>query len=43
MAEKLQEYNNSNLYKLSFEKDKTLINNMHDNYRVGQSGFDFYK
>ena len=32
MAEKLQEYNNSNLYKLSFEKKRleTLINNMHD-------------
>jgi len=32
MAEKLQEYNNSNLYKLSFEKQRleTLINNMHD-------------
>jgi hypothetical protein len=35
-VEKLQEYNNSNLYKLSFEKKRleTLINNMH--YR--QSG-----
>lgn len=32
MAEKLQEYNSSNLYKLSFEKKRleTLINNMHD-------------
>ena len=32
MAEKLLEYNNSNLYKLSFEKKRleTLINNMHD-------------
>ncbi|TWI03230.1 PAS domain S-box-containing protein [Flavobacterium tiangeerense] len=32
MAEKLQEYNNSNLYKMSFEKKRleTLINNMHD-------------
>ncbi len=32
MAEKLQEYNNSNVYKLSFEKKRleTLINNMHD-------------
>lgn len=32
MAEKLQEYNNSSLYKLSFEKKRleTLINNMHD-------------
>ena len=32
MAQKLQEYNNSNLYKLSFEKKRleTLINNMHD-------------
>lgn len=32
MAEKLQEYHNSNLYKLSFEKKRleTLINNMHD-------------
>ena len=32
MAEKLQEYNNSNLYKLSFEKKRleTLINKMHD-------------
>ena len=32
MAVKLQEYNNSNLYKLSFEKKRleTLINNMHD-------------
>ncbi|CAM3967427.1 ATP-binding protein [Flavobacterium sinopsychrotolerans] len=32
MTEKLQEYNNSNLYKLSFEKKRleTLINNMHD-------------
>ncbi|GEP52462.1 PAS domain-containing sensor histidine kinase [Flavobacterium noncentrifugens] len=32
MAEKLQEYNNSNLYKLLFEKQRleTLINNMHD-------------
>ena len=32
MAEKLQEYNNSNLYKLLFEKKRleTLINNMHD-------------
>lgn len=32
MAEKLEEYNNSNLYKLSFEKKRleTLINNMHD-------------
>jgi PAS domain S-box-containing protein len=32
MAEKLQEYNNSNLYQLSFEKKRleTLINNMHD-------------
>lgn len=32
MAEKLQEYNDSNLYRLSFEKKRleTLINNMHD-------------
>jgi PAS domain S-box-containing protein len=32
MAEKLEEYNDSNLYKLSFEKKRleTLINNMHD-------------
>ncbi|MEP7092929.1 MAG: histidine kinase dimerization/phospho-acceptor domain-containing protein, partial [Flavobacterium sp.] len=32
MAQKLQEYNNSNLYKLSFEKKRLemLINNMHD-------------
>jgi PAS domain S-box-containing protein len=32
MAEKLQEYHDSNLYKLSFEKKRleTLINNMHD-------------
>jgi PAS domain S-box-containing protein len=32
MAKKLEEYNNSNLYKLSFEKKRleTLINNMHD-------------
>jgi PAS domain S-box-containing protein len=32
MAEKLQEYHNSNLYKLSFEKKRleTLINNMRD-------------
>ena len=32
MAEKLQEYHSSNLYKLSFEKKRleTLINNMHD-------------
>lgn len=32
MAEKLQEYNSSNLYKLSFEKKRleTLINNMND-------------
>lgn len=32
MALKLQEYHNSNLYKLSFEKKRleTLINNMHD-------------
>lgn len=32
MAQKLQEYNDSNLYKLSFEKKRleTLINNMHD-------------
>ena len=32
MAEKLEEYNNSNLYKLSFEKKRleTLINKMHD-------------
>ena len=32
MAQKLQEYNNSNLYKLFFEKKRleTLINNMHD-------------
>ncbi|MEC5165433.1 PAS domain S-box-containing protein [Flavobacterium sp. PL11] len=32
MAEKLQEYSNSNLHKLSFEKRRleTLINNMHD-------------
>lgn len=32
MAHKLQEYNNSNLYKLFFEKKRleTLINNMHD-------------
>jgi PAS domain S-box-containing protein len=32
MAEKLQEYHNSNLYKLQFEKKRleTLINNMHD-------------
>ncbi len=32
MAEKLQEYHNSNLYKLQFEKKhlETLINNMHD-------------
>jgi signal transduction histidine kinase len=32
MGEKLQEYNNSNVYKLSFEKKRleTLINNMHD-------------
>jgi PAS domain S-box-containing protein len=32
MAEKLQEYSNSNLHKLSFEKKRleTLINNMHD-------------
>ena len=32
MAEKLQEYNNSNLYKLTFEKKRleTLINNMND-------------
>lgn len=32
MAEKLQEYHNSNLYKLSFEKKRleTLINNMND-------------
>lgn len=32
MAEKLQEYNDSNLYKLTFEKKRleTLINNMHD-------------
>jgi PAS domain S-box-containing protein len=37
-GEKLQEYNNSNLYKLSFERrTKTLINNMHINW-VGQSG-----
>jgi len=32
MAKKLEEYNDSNLYKLSFEKKRleTLINNMHD-------------
>ncbi len=32
MAEKLQEYSNSSLYKLNFEKKRleTLINNMHD-------------
>ncbi len=32
MAEKLQEYHSSNLYKLSFEKKRleTLVNNMHD-------------
>jgi PAS domain S-box-containing protein len=32
MAQKLQEYHNSNAYKLSFEKKRleTLINNMHD-------------
>ncbi|MFH6990252.1 ATP-binding protein [Flavobacterium collinsii] len=32
MAQKLQEYNNSSLYKLFFEKKRleTLINNMHD-------------
>ena len=32
MALKLQEYHNSNLYKLSFEKKRleTLVNNMHD-------------
>lgn len=32
MAKKLEEYNNSSLYKLSFEKKRleTLINNMHD-------------
>lgn len=32
MAQKLEEYHNSNLYKLSFEKKRleTLINNMHD-------------
>jgi PAS domain S-box-containing protein len=32
MAQKLQEYNDSNLYKLFFEKKRleTLINNMHD-------------
>ena len=32
MAQKLQEYHSSNLYKLSFEKKRleTLINNMHD-------------
>lgn len=32
MAEKLEEYHSSNLYKLSFEKKRleTLINNMHD-------------
>ncbi|RKR09110.1 PAS/PAC sensor signal transduction histidine kinase [Flavobacterium sp. 90] len=32
MAQKLEEYNNSNLYKLFFEKKRleTLINNMHD-------------
>lgn len=32
MAEKLEEYNNSNLYSLSFEKKRleTLINKMHD-------------
>lgn len=32
MAEKLEEYHDSNLYKLSFEKKRleTLINNMHD-------------
>ncbi|WP_134355776.1 ATP-binding protein [Flavobacterium psychrophilum] len=32
MAKKLEEYHNSNLYKLSFEKKRleTLINNMHD-------------
>lgn len=32
MAEKLKEYHDSNLYKLSFEKKRleTLINNMHD-------------
>lgn len=32
MAEKLQEYSNSNLHKLAFEKKRleTLINNMHD-------------
>ena len=32
MAQKLQEYHNSNMYKLSFEKKRleTLINNMHD-------------
>ena len=32
MAEKLQEYHSSNMYKLSFEKKRleTLINNMHD-------------
>ncbi len=32
MAQKLQEYHNSNLYKLSFEKKRleTLINNTHD-------------
>ena len=32
MAEKLEEYSNSNLHKLSFEKKRleTLINNMHD-------------
>lgn len=32
MAQKLEEYHNSNLYKLSYEKKRleTLINNMHD-------------
>ncbi len=32
MAQKLQEYNDSNLYKFFFEKKRleTLINNMHD-------------
>lgn len=32
MAQKLEEYSNSNLHKLSFEKKRleTLINNMHD-------------
>jgi PAS domain S-box-containing protein len=32
MAQKLEEYNNSNLYKIFFEKKRleTLINNMHD-------------